>query len=149
MNGLQLVPSVTTAMEEGECNAMADERPVGEKRIGPAAWVPYVAVCISLFSMLLGPCFGAAVAVVGNYVAKQQDVAVAAEQHRQDSEKLTGISAKVEEISKQNIARIPAETKMQSDLEHLITDEQKDRHDIEENAKIMQTYGALIQGKRK
>ena len=124
---------------------MADER---QDRRGPSSWLPYVAVAISLVSMAFGPCFGAAVAVVGNYVTNQQDKAVAAEQRRQDVEKLGTIGGKVDELVKQGQARIQSDTEIKLGLQQVITDEKRDRHDIDENAKIMNAYGNLIQGKK-
>ena len=120
-----------------------------DRRRGPANWLPYVAVGISLVSMVLGPCFGATVAVVGNYVTKQTDAAIAAEQRRQDSEKLKVIGDKVEEIFKQNAQKAIDERGLMGDMERAKADIAGLRHDVDENLKILQTYAAKVEGRRK
>lgn len=76
-------------------------------------WLPIIAVIISVImlgisacSMVLGPAFGAAVAVVGNYVTSSTRSAVM-------ENRLSSIESKVDRLVESNEKRLPVDGKIE------------------------------------
>lgn len=106
-----------------------------ERRQSPW-WVPLIAIAISAVSMILGPCFGAGVAVLGNYVTNANRSVLAEAQQKQLSEDMKSIRESLQKLVDQDKARVGSDaTTMATFKEH-----ENRIHQLEEDKKALEAH---------
>jgi hypothetical protein len=109
---------------EGVKRVEGEGMPV-ERRQSPR-WLPIFAVVLAALSFVFGPCFGAGVAVLGNYVTASNHSVIADAQQKQLAEDMKSIRESLTKLVDQNTVRVGTDATTTGNIQHLTDDLNKE-----------------------